>query len=88
MIPGWEQKIGVEQMLRRVCDDIRDDARDYVHIESGDLRDDIDSEANGDEGRVGSNLPYAATEEFRIGGRYSGSHSYLRKALYKRRTTR
>ncbi len=61
----------------------------HVHVVTGWLRSHIGilhvTKSEGSvEVQVGvslSEVPYAATEEFRTGGKYPGSHSYLRWAL-------
>lgn len=90
--PEWVERVGVEPMLERVCEAIATDARNGVHVDDGDtthLSTDIAAEVHGTHGRVGSNLPYALTEEYRQGGSvHAGSHAFLRPALYKPRRLR
>ena len=65
---------------------VKNSAKAHVHVISGRLRNSIDElhvikSENRTEVQIGSGVPYAATEEFRVGGKYPGSHSYLRWAL-------
>jgi len=61
-------------------------AKGKVHVISGDLKNSIDvlhvdKSENKVEVQVGSGKSYAEVEEFRVGGKYPGPHSYLRWAL-------
>ena len=61
-------------------------AKEKVHVISSDLKNSIDELHSSESGsrievQVGSPLPYATVEEFRVGGKYPGSHSYMRYAL-------
>jgi len=61
-------------------------AKGHVHVITGRLRDSIGEvrvvkTPNRTEVQVGSTVPYAAKEEFRVGGKYPGPHSYMRWAL-------
>jgi HK97 gp10 family phage protein len=65
---------------------VREAAKTKVHVITSRLRESIDilhvnKTENRVEVQVGSDVPYAEVEEFRIGGKYPGSHSYLRWAL-------
>lgn len=65
---------------------VKDAAKAKVHVVTGDLRKSIDElhvikSSGRTEVQVGSALPYATVEEFRVGGKYPGSHSYMRYAL-------
>ena len=65
---------------------VKNSAKAHVHVISGRLRNSIDElhvikSENKTEVQIGSGVPYAAVEEFRVGGKYPGSHSYLRWAL-------
>lgn len=65
---------------------VKTSAKEHVHVVTGNLRDSINElhvikSENKTEVQIGSTLPYAEVEEFRVGGAYPGSHSYLRWAL-------
>jgi len=65
---------------------VESDAKRRVHVITGRLRDsirEINKIDSGDkiEVQIGSDVPYAEQEEFRVGGKYPGSHAYLRPAL-------
>lgn len=65
---------------------VKNGAKAKVHVVSGNLKQSIDilhTEKSKDkvEVQIGSGLPYAAKEEFRVGGKYPGSHSYMRYSL-------
>jgi HK97 gp10 family phage protein len=65
---------------------VKADAKKRVHVVTGNLRDSIDilhqnNSGSKTEVQVGTDVPYAAKEEFRTGGKYPGSHAYLRPAL-------
>lgn len=61
-------------------------AKGHVHVITGRLKNSIDElhvikNPSRVEVQVGSNVPYAMIEEFRVGGKYPGPHSYMRWAL-------
>jgi HK97 gp10 family phage protein len=61
-------------------------AKGHVHVITGRLKNSIDElhvikSENKTEVQIGSTVPYAEVEEFRVGGKYPGPHSYLRWAL-------
>ncbi len=66
---------------------VRRAARRYVHVESGELQESIETfEKEAEDTRavagVGTGKHYARTEEFRVGGRrHPGNHAYLRPAM-------
>ena len=65
-------------------------SKNKVHVITGRLKKSIrilhkTESKNRIEVQVGSDVPYAAVEEFRVGGKYPGPHSYLRYALDTRK---
>lgn len=65
---------------------VKTNAKAKVHVITGRLKNSIDElhvikSGNKTEVQIGSGVPYAEVEEFRIGGKYPGPHSYLRWAL-------
>lgn len=78
---------GVKAAVQASGQLVAEEARSLVHVLSGRLRDSIHSAIReGDGGRtviadVIADAPYAAVEEFRIGGARGPSHAYMRPAL-------
>ena len=71
--------------LSRGGDLIMNEAKAKVHVVSGKLKNSgrVTKHDNKVEGSF--NAPYAATEEKREGGKYAGSHAYLRPICGKER---
>jgi hypothetical protein len=79
--------IDVSKILREELskggDLIMNDAKAKVHVVSGKLKNSgrVTKHDNKVEGSF--NTPYAASEEKRQGGKYSGSHAYLQPSVQK-----
>lgn len=76
----------VEEATRSGADVVTQNAKMKVHVITGRLKESIGelhvNKSNyKTEVQVGSNVPYASVEEFRVGGKYPGPHSYLRWSL-------
>lgn len=69
--------------LSRGGDLIMNDAKAKVHVVSGKLKNSgrVTKHDNKVEGSF--NMPYAASEEKREGGKYAGSHAYLQPSVEK-----
>jgi hypothetical protein len=93
--PGWEAHLDgdIPALLERLGVAIETDAKAAAPVLTGDLRDSIEHEVDGDTLRVGSNLPYAAPVEegHRIvawghdTGKFQPPQPYLKPALYRKR---
>jgi HK97 gp10 family phage protein len=70
-------------MLRRLAEAVKSDAKAGCPVDTGKLRESIDSEVEGDTARIGSNVPYAGYVE--EGTRKMAAQPYLRPALYRQR---
>ncbi len=98
--PDWREKIAadVRGLFSQLVGEVLDDAIALVPIDTGQLRESLSSEINGDTARIGSELNYAlyVEEGHRVGYRgpdgetvFTGDvvppQPYLRPALYRRR---
>jgi hypothetical protein len=64
-------------------DQIMDDAKEAVHVITGDLKASGSVRKTDREVHGGFTKDYATIEENRTGGKYSGSHAYLEPAVDK-----
>ncbi|WP_329064885.1 HK97 gp10 family phage protein [Amycolatopsis sp. NBC_01480] len=96
--PGWKERINadVQTMFSKLVGEIHDDAKRLAPVDTGHLRESIDSEINGETARIGSNLNYAlfVEEGHRVAYRgadgevhYTGEvvppQPFLRPSLYR-----
>lgn len=99
--PGWREQIAadVRDMFGKLVGDILEDAKRLAPVDTGRLRESLDSEINGDTARIGTELNYAlyVEEGHRVAYRgadgqvhYTGAvvppQPYLRPALYRKRS--
>lgn len=97
---NWRENVAadVRGTFSRLVGEIREDARALVPVDTGRLRESIDSEINGDTARIGSDLNYAlyVEEGHRVGyagpdgetvftGNVVPPQPFLRPALYRKR---
>jgi hypothetical protein len=98
--PGWREKIAadVRELFGQLVGDVLDDAKRLVPVDTGHLRESLDSEINGDTARIGTELNYAlyVEEGHRVAYRDANGETvftgdvvppqpYLRPALYRKR---
>jgi phage gpG-like protein len=98
--PDWREKVAadVRELFGQLVGDVLDDAKRLVPVDTGHLRESLDSEINGDTARIGSELNYAlyVEEGHRVAYRGSDGETvftgdvvppqpYLRPALYRKR---
>lgn len=98
--PDWREQIAadVREMFSKLVGEVRDDAKALAPVDTGHLRDSIDSEILGETARIGTDLNYAlyVEEGHRVAYRgsdgevhYTGEivppQPYLRPALYRKR---
>lgn len=85
--PGWENQLDVEKEMSDIGNQVAEDARRMAPVETGALRDSIQSEVSGSGTettvRVGSNLEYAIYVE--MGTSNQGAQPFLRPAATKKR---
>lgn len=72
------------EMIRRVASEVLADARRFVPVDTGELRDSLDMEVIGTSARVGTNNDYAVYVE--KGTSKMKAQPYLRPAAYKKRS--
>jgi hypothetical protein len=97
---GWREKIAedMRELLARVVGEVLVDAKAACPVDTGHLRDSLDSEIRGDTGRVGTDLNYGLYVEEGHRVAYAGPEGvtvftgdvvppqpYLRPALYRKR---
>lgn len=78
--------VNISKKLARILsdggDDILDDAKQKVHVISGDLRDSGRTQMHGNsEVQISFHTNYAKIEEDRVGGKYPGPHAYLKPSV-------
>lgn len=98
--PGWREHIAadVREMFAKLVGEIRTDAKAMAPVDTGHLRDSIDSEIRGETARIGTDLNYAlyVEEGHRIAYKgvdgethFTGGvvppQPFLRPALYRKR---
>lgn len=98
--PGWQEKIAedVREWFSKLVGEVRDDAKALAPVDTGHLRDSIDSEIRGETARIGSELNYAlyveeghrvayrgADGEVHFTGDVVPPQPFLRPALYRKR---
>ncbi|MEC3974739.1 HK97 gp10 family phage protein [Amycolatopsis sp. H20-H5] len=98
--PGWRERIAadVRELFGRLTGEVREDARALAPVDTGHLRESVDSEINGDTARIGSDLNYAlyveeghrvafrnAAGETEFTGEVVSPQPFLRPALYRKR---
>lgn len=99
--PGWRERIAADNraLLARIVGDVLVDAKAAVPVDTGELRDSLESEIRGETGRIGTNMNYGlyveeghriaykdpATGETVFTGEVVPPQPYLRPALYRNR---
>lgn len=99
--PGWHDKLTdpKQELLKRIVDEVADDARAIVPVDTHALQESIRTAVEGDVGRVGSDLDYSLyveeghrvafrdpeTEETVFTGEVVPPQPYLRPALFRKR---
>ena len=73
----------LKEELHKGGDDILNDAKESVHVITGDLKASGRVEKREHEVEGGFTKDYAKAEENRVGGKYPGSHAYLEPAVDK-----
>jgi hypothetical protein len=79
-------KVDISRMVREKLDKggekILADAKQKVHVVSGNLRDSGRTQMHGDsEVQISFHTSYARLEEDRVGGKYPGPHAYLEPSV-------
>jgi HK97 gp10 family phage protein len=83
---GWQLFLenATTDVLHRIANEVKDDAKAACPVLTGKLQASIDNEVIGDTARVGSNVEYAGYVE--EGTRRMAAQPYLRPALYRVRS--
>lgn len=86
MVSGWEKNIeeAKAQLLEQLAQQVEDEAAERVPVLTGNLRDTLFHQVEGDKAIVGATAEYAADVE--LGTSQQAAQPYLRPALFQTRS--